>query len=144
MTGFPRSAFFRGEETATTRTALVRLQFVEICDQLWTWSCGVSGLQITCNVARAYILSDADVSWTSIAGPGPLLPAIGGATKGGLGFVGVCPFGVGMIPAFLSDAIRSDPTAISDLGLDDTAANTEDGRSWAREACVTGGVGDPC
>lgn len=93
-------------------------------------------------VARAYILSDADVNWTSMDGPGPLLPATGGALKGTPPFVGVRESGVGMIPAFLSDAIRSDPTAISDLVLVGAAADTEDGRSWAREACGIGGVAD--
>ena len=44
-----------------------------------------------------------------MTGPGPLLPALGGATKGRTPLVGVDGAGVGSIPAVLSDAIRSDP-----------------------------------
>ena len=94
-------------------------------------------------VTRAYILSDADVSCTSMTGPGPLLPASGGATKGRTPFVGVRESGVGMMPAFLSDATRSDPAANAAMGLVGAAANTEADRSWARDACATGGVADP-
>lgn len=69
-------------------------------------------------------------------GPVPLLLATGGATKGFELFAGVRASGVGMIPAFLSDARRSDPTFNSGMGLVDAAGiDTEGARVCARDAC---------
>ena len=70
-----------------------------------------------------------------MAGPDPRLLSTGGAANGTPPFVGVRVSGVGMIPAFLSEAIRSDPTAVSEFELvDAAAADTENDLSWAREA----------
>ena len=64
-----------------------------------------------------------------MTGPGPLLPVLGGATKGRTPFVGVEVAGVGIMPAVLSDAIRSDPPLAGvaiELGI---APAADEGRS---------------